>query len=64
MHPLVAQRDLELVQRLDPGADSAYLDPLRFKQILYNLLSNAIKFTDAGGSVEVGLSAGPEGRSC
>ncbi|HEX2549367.1 MAG TPA: ATP-binding protein [Gammaproteobacteria bacterium] len=35
------------------GLDTIYIDPIRFKQILYNLLSNALKFTPEFGSIEI-----------
>ncbi|MPZ09489.1 MAG: hypothetical protein GEU89_04665 [Kiloniellaceae bacterium] len=35
-------------------------DPRALKQIVFNLLSNAIKFTDAGGRIELGSTAGAE----
>jgi len=44
---------------VDPGIDTLYTDPARFKQILYNYLSNAIKFTPDSGHIEV--TASPEG---
>ncbi|MBL8950105.1 MAG: PAS domain S-box protein [Myxococcaceae bacterium] len=39
---------------------TAFVDPARFKQILYNYLSNAIKFTEEGGSIAIRVV--PEGR--
>lgn len=38
---------------LDAKVDSAYLDPMRFKQLVYNYLSNAIKFTPEYGSITI-----------
>ena len=35
-------------------AGEIYLDPRKFRQIIYNLLSNAVKFTEEGGSVSLG----------
>ncbi|HEV8049628.1 MAG TPA: ATP-binding protein, partial [Thermoplasmata archaeon] len=53
---MVSEKQLTLKTQIEPDLTTVWLDPLRFKQILYNLLSNAVKFTDEGGEVEVSLA--------
>jgi PAS domain S-box-containing protein len=50
---MVSEKRLTLHTEIAPDLATVWLDPLRFKQILYNLLSNAVKFTDEGGEVDV-----------
>ncbi len=51
---LAAEKGLELIVEIDPGAPRRYRgDSTRLRQILLNLLSNAVKFTELG---EIGLS--------
>ncbi|RYY91429.1 MAG: response regulator, partial [Comamonadaceae bacterium] len=38
------------------AGDAAWLDPVRFQQIVWNLLSNAVKFSEEGGVVRVELA--------
>jgi PAS domain S-box-containing protein len=61
MQPLAAEKGLELATDVDPSTpDGAWLDPLRFRQVLFNLVSNAIKFTAAG---RVAVRASSEGAN-
>jgi PAS domain S-box-containing protein len=52
IRPLAEKGGQQLVLDVVPGL-TAFLDPARFKQVLYNYLSNAVKFTPAGGVVTV-----------
>jgi signal transduction histidine kinase len=45
----------------DDRVNEAFLDPVRFKEVLFNYLSNALKFSHEGGRVDVRLMpAGPD----
>ena len=55
-HPLVGQKNLRLVNKIDPELPSVDADENRLQQILYNLVGNAIKFTPSG-TVEVSATA-------
>jgi PAS domain S-box-containing protein len=57
--PLALEKRLTLVTHVAPELDTVWVDPLRFKQILFNLVSNSVKFTDEGGRIDVEL--GPHG---
>ena len=59
---MAAAKGVELRLALDQ-APRVHADPLRIAQVVDNLLSNAIKFTPKGGSVEVRLLPGDDGRS-
>ena len=58
VRPLADKKALHLALEIT-SALTAYIDPGRFKQVLYNYLSNAVKFTPQGGSVILRLA--PEG---
>ena len=55
---LADKKALHLALEITPSL-TAYIDPGRFKQVLYNYLSNAVKFTPEGGSVTLRIV--PEG---
>jgi PAS domain S-box-containing protein len=58
IRPLAEKGGQQLVLDVIPGM-TAFLDPARFKQVLYNYLSNAVKFTPAGGVVTVRVRMEP-----
>ncbi len=59
--PLARKRQITLHPPAGSLDDTVWLDPQKFKQILFNLLSNAVKFTEPGGQVHVLVEpVGPE----
>jgi signal transduction histidine kinase len=53
---LADKKALHLAMEVTPAL-TAYIDPGRFKQVLYNYLSNAVKFTPQGGSITLRIAA-------
>jgi protein-histidine pros-kinase len=51
--PLAQSKDIHVSLKVEGDLDKVFLDPQKFKQILYNLTSNAIKFTDNGGCLRI-----------
>ncbi len=52
IQPLMEEKEIQFIFRLDDEVDCIRVDRLRFSQIFFNLLSNAAKFTPTGGTVE------------
>lgn len=50
---MLTKKQINLVTKIDPDVEVVYIDPSRFRQVLYNYLSNAIKFTPELGSVQI-----------
>ena len=51
--PMALGKNVKVQHEAGPGADEAYLDGRKVRQVLYNLVSNAIKFSKPGGRVDV-----------
>ncbi|MBW8890182.1 MAG: PAS domain S-box protein [Fibrobacteres bacterium] len=51
--PMALGKNVTVRHQAGPGADEAFLDGRKVRQVLYNLVSNAIKFSKQGGRVEV-----------
>jgi two-component system phosphate regulon sensor histidine kinase PhoR len=54
-----AEKNCPLKFELPDAALVVTADRLRLEQVFYNLLDNALKYSDAGGEVAVGATAGP-----
>ncbi|MCP4143734.1 MAG: response regulator, partial [bacterium] len=46
--PMITERNLELVNAIEPGSLHVQADEIRIEQVLHNLVGNAIKFTKQG----------------
>ncbi|HEY3697465.1 ATP-binding protein [Phenylobacterium sp.] len=58
LQPLAEAKDLYLRAEVEPGLDTALVDPVRLRQCLFNLIGNAVKFTVRGGvAVRMGRPA-------
>ncbi|MCP4130990.1 MAG: response regulator, partial [bacterium] len=56
--PMISERNLELVNVIEPGSLHVQADEIRIEQVLHNLVGNAIKFTEQG---QIEVSAKQQG---
>ncbi|MCP4144093.1 MAG: response regulator [bacterium] len=56
--PMITERNLELVNAIEPGSLHVQADEIRIEQVLHNLVGNAIKFTEQG---QIEVSAKQQG---
>jgi signal transduction histidine kinase len=54
---MAKQKEIQIRPEVEPDGRHAFLDPARFKQVLFNYLSNALKFTPAKGKITVRVIA-------
>jgi two-component system phosphate regulon sensor histidine kinase PhoR len=57
MRPLIEERGVSIVTRVEPGATSVVGDRDQLVQVIQNLVDNAVKYTSRGGVVTVSLQS-------
>lgn len=50
---LIAEKNIQLETKIDPGLPEIIIDAEKLKQVFYNYISNALKFTPSSGKVIV-----------
>jgi signal transduction histidine kinase/CheY-like chemotaxis protein len=61
VRPLSIRKRINLSTSIDTEVMTIFIDPSRFKQVLYNYLSNALKFTPELGTVKINIMQNENG---
>jgi signal transduction histidine kinase len=59
--PIIRDRRITVVRRIEPEALEVWGDPQRLEQALQNLASNALRHTPEGGTIHLSAAAAPDG---
>jgi protein-histidine pros-kinase len=62
LRSIAASKNISVSLEIEPSLEHVFIDPARFKQVLYNYLSNALKFTPDNGRVQVRVR--PDANEC
>jgi signal transduction histidine kinase/CheY-like chemotaxis protein len=63
VRPAADAKEIKIVERSDPDAQTANGDPARLQQVVWNLLSNAVKFTPKQGRIDIEVARDESGIS-
>lgn len=55
LHKEALNKDVEIVQEIDPAIHTLWTDPYKLRQVLINLITNAIHATGSGGRITARL---------
>ena len=55
LHKEAANKDVKIIQEIDPAIHSIWTDPYKLRQVLINLITNAVHATGAGGKITATL---------
>lgn len=62
IRPRAEEKGITINENIPEGLPRLYVDAVKLKQILINLLTNAIKYTQNGGTVELTVITGKDGK--
>jgi len=55
VHRQASNKNIEIVQKIEPDLENLWTEPNQIRQVLINLLTNAIHATGSGGSITITL---------